>query len=64
MSHFRIARFLILQLIKFINADTAFYTSFKAIFYYIPLLVRNVGIFSVVSCVLVIYSFLKKELTM
>jgi len=62
MSHFRIARFLVLQLIKFINADTAFYTLFKAIFSFIPGLVRNVGIIPVASGVLSLYSFLKKGL--
>jgi len=62
MAHFRISKFLILQLIKFVKPDSAFYSLFKAIFSFLPSLIKNAGIVPVAYTILILHSFISKGL--
>lgn len=53
---------IILKLIKFIKADSAFYTLFRAIFTFLPTLIKNVGIVPVAYGIFNVYTFLNKGL--
>jgi hypothetical protein len=44
MPHLFLSRFIMLRMIRFVQADTVFYTLFKSMFYNLPVLIRNVGI--------------------
>jgi len=62
MPHFIISRMIILKLIRFIKADTAFYTLFKSVFSFLPPLIKNVGIIPVAVAMWNISTFISKSL--
>ena len=62
MPHFIISRMIVLKLIKFIKADSAFYTLFRAIFTFLPTLIKNIGIVPVAYGIFNVYTFLNKGL--
>ena len=63
MSHLILSRFIVLKILKFFKADTAFLHIFKAIFSFLPPLIKNVGIIPVSIGVIHIHRFLRQGLT-